>query len=77
MEFFWCRVGIAYPLLGEYVLRFLIPFSSTYLCESGFSSLLYLKNKYRNKLDVEKQLVISLSKIKPRIQTLIEKHFNE
>jgi len=33
-------------------LSILVPFATTYLCESGFSSLLYLKNKYRNHLNV-------------------------
>ncbi|KAG7178161.1 ZBED8-like 2 [Homarus americanus] len=37
---FWCSMYQSYPKLSEIVLRVLLPFSTIYLCESGFSTLL-------------------------------------
>ncbi len=41
---FWCSVHQSYPKVSEIALRLLLPFSTTYLCESGFSTLLQIKN---------------------------------
>jgi hypothetical protein len=49
---------------------FLMPFSTTYLCETGFSVLVVLKSKYRNKLDVEPDLRLKLTSIQPNIKSL-------
>ena len=72
IEQFWVLIQHKYQLIGEWVLRFLVQFSSTYLCESGFSHLVYLKNKYRNKLEVKYQLILAISSIKPRIKYCVE-----
>ncbi|XP_068207496.1 protein FAM200C-like [Palaemon carinicauda] len=56
LEEFWTQVGGTYPLLATNALRILVQFSSTYLCETGFSSLVHLKTKTRNKLEVEADL---------------------
>ena len=46
-----------YPLLSELVILALLPFASTYLCEKPFSTLTYLKTKYRSNLkDLEPAL---------------------
>ena len=37
--------------MAEKALAVLFPFATTYLCEAGFSSLVYLKNKDRNRLE--------------------------
>ncbi|XP_068247880.1 zinc finger BED domain-containing protein 5-like [Palaemon carinicauda] len=44
-----------YPKVGEEAFRVILPFSSTYLCEAGFSALV-LKTKHRNQLDGENDL---------------------
>src|SRR4029434_275393 len=41
-----------------------------YLCESVFSTLAYLKNKYRARLERENDMRLSLSTILPRIDRL-------
>ena len=53
---FWAKMLPIFPKISEFALKVLIPFSSTYLCESGFSSLLVIKSKTRNRLDVEADL---------------------
>jgi hypothetical protein len=71
IEEFCCKKTIAYPKLREIALRYLVMFSTTYLCEQGFSGLLYIKNKQRNRLDPTKDLRIALSSINPRISLLV------
>ena len=63
---FWVKIKDFYPKTREKAL--LIPFVPTYLCESGFSSLLQIKSKQRNRLDVEDDLRCALSQTALRIQ---------
>ncbi|CAL9694137.1 unnamed protein product [Knipowitschia caucasica] len=67
---FWIRVFKEYPHLADKAIRFLMPFSTTYLCETGFSSLVALKTKYRNRLDVTSDLRLKLTTIQPNIGAL-------
>ena len=67
---FWLSVENEYPSLTEKALMKLTPFSSTYMCESGFSALTYIKNKYRSRLAVEDDLRLFLSTQQPRISRL-------
>ena len=60
-----------FPQLSLFVLRKLLPFSSTYLCESGFSTMLNIKSKNRNRLDLEVDMRCSLSMTRPRIRNLV------
>jgi len=45
---FWYTQLNTFPQLVNTVLENLVPFSTTSLCESGFSTLLYIKTKARN-----------------------------
>ena len=47
----WAKYLNIYENVGSAALQTLLPFSSTYLCESGFSTLVNLKTKCRSKLD--------------------------
>nr|XP_056706361.1 zinc finger BED domain-containing protein 5-like [Euleptes europaea] len=69
---FWIKCLQSYPVLSETVLRLLLPFPTTYLCETGFSSLLVIKSKYRSRL-VEDDLRCALAKTAPRISDLVRK----
>ena len=40
-----------------------VSFSSTYLYEAGFSTLVFIKNKYRNRMSVENDMRCALSEI--------------
>jgi len=69
---FWIKIQYEYPTLTEKALKKLIPFSTTYLCEVGFSTMSTIKTKSRNKLDILPIMRISLSKsVEPRIDKII------
>ncbi|KAL1768625.1 zinc finger protein BED domain-containing protein 5-like [Sigmodon hispidus] len=70
---FWIKYLQSYPVLSETVLRLLLPFPTTRLCEAGFSSLLVIKSKYRSRLAVENDLRCALAKTTPRISDLVKK----
>jgi len=48
-------------------VKFLVVFSTTFSREKGFSSLTYLKSKYRNKLNVYDALRLYYTKLEPDI----------
>ncbi|KRY25529.1 Zinc finger BED domain-containing protein 5, partial [Trichinella spiralis] len=52
-------------------LRILVPFSSTYLCETGFSAIMTLNMQHRNRLNVESDLRCTISPTPPRIDNLV------
>ncbi|KAI7789743.1 putative zinc finger BED domain-containing protein 5-like [Triplophysa rosa] len=67
---FWIALHAEYPALADRALKTLLPFSTTYLCESGFSALAHRKNKYRHRLCIENDLRLRLSPIQPNITEL-------
>ena len=73
LENFWSAGLETYPKLAEKAQAVLLPFLTTYPCETGFSSLVDLKNKYRNRLKtVENQLRVALSNRQPRHEKLVD-----
>jgi len=68
---FWCSLTQAYPRLAKRAMGALIPFATTYLCESGFSALVTIKTKSRNRLDVKHDMRVALSKTTPQFPLLI------
>ncbi|CAM5148292.1 unnamed protein product [Eretmochelys imbricata] len=60
---FWIKVKAEYPELTEIALKTLLPFPSTYLCETGFSTMSVIKTKYRNSMDSHSPLYVALSSI--------------
>ena len=65
-----------YPDLAKKVLECSTVFPSIYLCETAFSLLTYLNSKLRNKLDVESDLILKLSDIKPNITAVSYTHLD-
>ena len=51
LENFWASQLETYPVLAKKALTVLVPFATTYLCETGFSCLVHIKTKSRNRLD--------------------------
>ncbi|XP_066981084.1 zinc finger BED domain-containing protein 5-like [Macrobrachium rosenbergii] len=73
LNIFRCSMHQSYPKVSEIALQLLLPFSTTYLCDSGFSTLLQIKNQSRNRLDVDPDMRCTLSVTQPRIRQLTEK----
>ena len=51
-------------------LRVIVQIASTYLFESGFSTLMHSQSKARNKLDVEDTIRLAITETRPRILKL-------
>ena len=73
LEEFWVKMQHCYPRKGIQALNILVPFSSTYLCECGFSALLTIKSKARNRLYVQSDIRCALSTTLPDIENLVAK----
>jgi hypothetical protein len=68
---FWLKRRDEYVQLSDEALKMLMPFSTTYLCEAAFSSMVTIKNKYRTRLNMlEPDLRLKLTKIVPDIARL-------
>ena len=70
---FWLSVALSYPQISTIALKKLLPFNSTWLCESAFSTLVNMKSKQRNRLEVEQDIHCALSSTEPRIPNLVSK----
>ena len=68
---FWCKMLQSYPRLSEKAMWLLMPYPSTYLCEQSFSTMVVMKTKHRNRLEIEKDMIVALSSTKPRIGKLV------
>ena len=71
LPIFWLKVLPEYPDLAIKALKALLPFPTSYLCESGFSVMAATKTKLRNRLDVRDTLRVSLSTMIPRWERLV------
>jgi hypothetical protein len=58
---FWCSLREAYTHLVKRAMEALIPFATTYLCESGFPTLAAMKTKNQNRLHVQHDMRVALS----------------
>ncbi|XP_060772998.1 SCAN domain-containing protein 3-like [Neoarius graeffei] len=68
---FWLSCCDEYPQLSEMAVKTLMPFHSTYLCETAFSHLTATKTKHRNRLNSENTLRVALSPCLPRFDLLV------
>ncbi|KAK9752390.1 hypothetical protein QE152_g4276 [Popillia japonica] len=71
-EKFWIKRFLVNPKVASLALKILIPFSSTYLCETGFSALVLIKTKQQNRLAVDSDLTTALAKTEPRIDHMVQ-----
>lgn len=65
---FWINLSGEYESLYCKAMQVLLPFVTSYLCETGFSALAAMKTKYRARLIVEKELRVALSTLPPRFE---------
>jgi hypothetical protein len=63
---FWVGVREEYSHLSKKAINILLPFATSYLCESGFSGVAALKTKYRSMLNIESDLKVAISRLQPR-----------
>jgi len=56
----WIRMKNGYPNLHERAMRFLLCFSTTYLCETAFAAMNVLKTKQKNRLQLSVSVWLSL-----------------
>ncbi|XP_077150810.1 SCAN domain-containing protein 3-like [Ranitomeya variabilis] len=68
---FWIKVKAEYPGIATKALKTLLPFPTSYLCETGFSAMTTAKTRLRSRLDIRNTLRVSLSPITPRWDRLV------
>ncbi|GBP91744.1 Protein ZBED8 [Eumeta japonica] len=73
---FWRKAAAEYPIIADRALKMLIPFATTYRCETGFSTLVTLKTKARNRLNVEHDMrwVVTLKRLGTTALEAAERH---
>ena len=67
---FWDGIYEKYVILSK---RAWIQFPSTYCCEVGFSAMVFMKKKYRNRLEIDDKMRCCVSYTQPRFERLIAK----
>ncbi|XP_042902719.1 zinc finger BED domain-containing protein 5-like [Parasteatoda tepidariorum] len=67
---FWTGVEEEFSALKTKAFRILLLFSTSYLCETGFSAVSYLKTKYRSRLNIETELRVAISNAKPSFEEI-------
>ena len=71
LDSFWVSIENEYPTIAIKAIKILLLFSTTYLCELGFSSLTNIKSVKRERLlSVEEEMRVCLSTIRPRIKEI-------
>jgi len=63
----WASQLQTYSTVAMMALKEVLSFSTTYQCENRLSSLVKIKSKYRNRMDVRRGNLLAFFKIKPRI----------
>lgn len=57
---FWISLSDEYPVLSKASILLLLPFTTTYMCEAGFSVLTKIKTKQRNRLNSAPDMGVTL-----------------
>ena len=68
----WVSLQTSCPLISTESLEALIAFSLSYKCEAGFSGMVRIKSKFRNKLQLSNSLRLKLSQIEINTKSIIE-----
>nr|XP_055197810.1 zinc finger MYM-type protein 6 isoform X2 [Nyctereutes procyonoides] len=67
---FWINAKTSYPELHDKAMKFLLPFSTIYLCDATFSAL--TESKQRNLLVSGPALRLAVTSLIPRIEKLVK-----
>jgi hypothetical protein len=71
LTWFWLSVQQTCPTLTTDALKVLLPFSSSYICEVGFSATVGMKTKFRNKLQLSNSLRLKITRIDVDVNAVI------
>ena len=72
---FWISIKNDYPVLSTKAIKVSLQFSTSYLCELGFSYLNNIKNNKRERLQsIDEELRVCLSHICPDFTAVVKKH---
>ena len=75
IDTFWISIKEEYPALSDKALRVLLQFSTSYLCELGFSTLHNIKFKKRERQRcIEEEMRVCLSHVRPGIEEIAKQH---
>ncbi|KAI6659545.1 SCAN domain-containing protein 3 [Oopsacas minuta] len=73
----WCNIADQYPALCARTKVMILSFSTSYLVEKGFSAVVGLLTKKRNRLEITKRggdLRLFLTKFSPDLKNLVTVH---
>ena len=73
LAIFWSVQFEMFPQLAKGALKILVPFATTYLCETGFSIFVSIKTKPRNHLDPGDDMRVAITKKELRFKLIIER----
>ncbi|KRY26678.1 SCAN domain-containing protein 3 [Trichinella spiralis] len=62
-----------YPTLSTAALKVLLPFTTSYLCEMGFSAMNGIKTKFRNKLQLSNILRLKIKHVSVDVKEVIRR----
>ncbi|GBN15002.1 Zinc finger BED domain-containing protein 5 [Araneus ventricosus] len=62
---FWYKLKDEFKILSDKAKLILLPFSTTYLVETGFSSYTATKTNYKSRLNAEQDIQLQLSEVQP------------
>jgi hypothetical protein len=74
---FWLSVQQTCPTLSTEALKVLLPFSSLYISEVGFSAMVAMKTKFRNKLQLSNSLRLKIIRIDVDVNGVINSNLNQ
>ena len=60
---FWIHVSVEYQELADTAHMTLLPFTSSYVCEAGSSTMSITKTNYWNSMDVHASLRLAVSSV--------------
>ena len=73
LENFGCSQQHSYQSLAKQAISTLIPFATTYRSKAAFLAFVTIKTKQRNRLDVQHDMRVALSKTQPQFSVLVQK----
>ncbi|KRX18486.1 Zinc finger BED domain-containing protein 5 [Trichinella nelsoni] len=63
-----------HPTLSTAALKVLLPFTTSYMCEIGFSAMIGIKTKFRNKLQLSHILRLKLTHVSVDVEEVISQN---